>query len=76
MDTQFESGFRIRQIRTTTDDKGNAVPVLDANGNEIEVSSVDVPLHVEAKGADAIHAHVLEHFAAPAASLDDAGADR
>jgi hypothetical protein len=69
--TPSPSGLRFRQIRTTTetftDDLGatqtRVVPLLDEHGREIEVSSIDVPLDVEANGGEAVQAHVAAQYA-------------
>lgn len=46
-------GIRIRNIKTETrtiNGVKTVVPVLDANGNDIELWSVDVPPEIEADG--------------------------
>jgi hypothetical protein len=55
------SGFTVRHIRTTTVTEvvdgatvTRVVPMLDANGQEIEISSIDVPLEIEAEGGQAL----------------------
>lgn len=68
------SGLRIREIKTrletreevkhrTGSDTAEPIPVpeLDEEGREIELSSVDVPQHVEHEGADAITEHHAKH---------------
>ena len=61
-------GLRVRQIATTTitiAGVSTIVPALDREGREIELSSVEIPQHVEAERADAIETHVLEQLTAP-----------
>lgn len=70
-------GLRIRHIQTKPllDDKGKQVktpdgrdattPVLDADGKEIELYSIEIPADVEAEGAAAIDAYVAAQLAPP-----------
>lgn len=63
-------GMRLRRIQTTTkkvDGKDVVVPVLDGDGKEIELWSIDVPSEiehlgipkeVEAQGKDAIEDYI------------------
>jgi len=64
--------LRIRQIQTTTDKDGKVVPVLDADGREIELSSIEVPLEVELQGGDAVDTYVAAALAARSPAPDPA----
>ena len=62
------SGLRVRHIKTTTvtvDGVVTIVPALDRDGREIELSSIEIPQHIESDCADAIETHVLEQLTAP-----------
>ena len=53
------SGLRIREIQTRVErirGKDVIVPVLDADGKEIELFSLDIPQDVEAEGGAAVEA--------------------
>lgn len=72
--TNHPSGLRIREIATKVErqtidgqEVDVVVPLLDADGREVELSSVVVPQRVEAEGSEAVEAHVLEHLTAPTA---------
>jgi hypothetical protein len=74
MSTQ-SGGLRVREIATTTvviDGVSTIVPVLDAEGREIELSSVVVPQDIEAEGREAVVMHVAEHVALERAIADSA----
>lgn len=61
-------GTRVRHIQSETkivDGKKVVVPVLDKDGNEIEIYSIAVPPEVVHEGGDAIAAHVQKQLAAP-----------
>src|SRR4051812_49291663 len=64
--TPLASGLRVRTIQTRvvgTDPKTGkplVAAALDEHGHEIELSAVDVPLHIEAAGAPAITGFVAD----------------
>lgn len=64
--------LRVRDIKTKVVD-GKIVPELDANGQEVELWTVDVPADVEAAGDAAVEAYVartLRERAAQAVAAD------